>query len=460
MIESNCTPLLTGLGKKACFITLGCKVNQYESDVMAAAFRKAGYQTVDREDKDVGVNDVYVINSCTVTSTGDKKTRQILHRCRRENPNAVIALTGCFVQAFPQRAEELSDWDVLCGNTARRELLELVERAALQKTRIVKIDRHERGEKFEDMELPMSQHKTRAFVKIEDGCNRFCSYCIIPYARGRVRSKPIDAIKAEIQKLADAGYREIVLVGINLSSYGQDLGLRLIDAVEACCNVPGVKRVRLGSLEPELLTHEDLARMAKLPQFCAQFHLALQSGSDGVLRRMNRHYDKKEYARIVNDIRDCFENPSVTTDIMTGFPGETEEEHRESMAFAKEIALSQMHVFEYSPREGTPAAKLPQLSPQIKKQRTLEMLAVKKENEANFLLTQLGKTAEVLLESHFTEAAGLLRAEGYTRNYTPVYVDFPADTDPNTLRGKIVTVRLNDIFMGHMVAASIEDQNQ
>lgn len=446
-----------GSKKTACFITLGCKVNQYESDCMAAAFRAAGYRTADRED--AGVHDIYVINSCTVTSTGDKKTRQLLHRCRRQNPNAVIALTGCFVQAFPERAKALSDWDVLCGNTARKELLRLVEQAMREKTKIVKIDSHERGERFEPMELPMAQHKTRAFVKIEDGCNRFCSYCIIPYARGRVRSKPIDELVAEIQKLIAAGYREIVLVGINLSSYGQDLGLRLIDAIEACCGVPGVRRVRLGSLEPELLTHADLERMAKLTQFCPQFHLALQSGSDGVLRRMNRHYDKKEYARIVSDIRDCFENPSITTDIMTGFPGETEEEHLESMEFAKEIALSQMHVFEYSPREGTPAAKLPQLSPDIKKRRTIEMLAVKKQNEANFMRTQLQTTAEVLLESHFTATATALRAEGYTRNYTPVVMDFPVDTDPDTLRGRILTVRLEELGLGHLIAVPMNEQD-
>ncbi len=445
---------ITPKNKFVCFITLGCKVNQYESDMMQEQFEKAGYTCFDRNDKKEKA-DIYVINSCTVTSTGDKKTRQILHRCRRENPDAVIALTGCFVQAFPDKAKALSDWNVLCGNTERKILLPLVEQYLENGQNIVCIDSHQKGECFEPMQVERFAHKTRAFLKIEDGCNRFCSYCIIPYARGRVRSKPIDALVKEVSMLTYQGYREIVLVGINLSSYGQDLGLRLIDAVEACCSVPGVGRIRLGSLEPELLTYEDLARMAKLKPFCPQFHLALQSGSDGVLKRMNRHYDKKEYARIVGDIRDCFENASITTDIMTGFPGETEEEHIESMAFAREIKLSQMHVFEYSPREGTPAAKLPQLSAQVKARRTDEMLLVKKENEQAFLQTQLGWISEVLLESHFTVTQESLRAEGYTRNYTPVYIDFPPDSDKASLRGQVLRCEMTGIEDGHMIAKPI-----
>lgn len=443
--------------RQVCFITLGCKVNQYESDLMASRFAASGYRCVDREDKTAAPSDVYVINSCTVTQMSDKKTRQLLHRCRRENPDAVIALTGCFVQAFPDKAKALSDWDILCGNTKRSILPGLVEQFLENRQPIVCVDPHQKDEAYEPMQVEGYAHKTRAFVKIEDGCNRFCSYCIIPYARGRVRSKSLADLEAEITGLAASGYKEIVLVGINLSSYGQDIGLRLIDAVETCCKVPGIKRVRLGSLEPELLTHEDLSRMAALPQFCDQFHLALQSGSDGVLRRMNRHYDKKEYARIVADIRDCFENPSITTDIMTAFPGETEEEHAESMAFAKEIRLSQMHVFEYSPREGTPAAKLPQLPPAIKKRRTDEMFAVKHENEQAFLQTQVGKRAEVLIESHFTATPISLRAEGYTRNYTPVYVDFDPETDPKLLRGRILAVTLTGVTDGHMIAMPMEN---
>ncbi len=454
MIHNNAD---SSAARQVCFVTLGCKVNLYESDLMAAQFAKVGYTCVDREDKPEKPSDVYIINSCTVTSTGDKKTRQILHRCRRENPNAVIALTGCFVQAFPDKAKELDGWDILCGNTQRKIMLPLVEQVLTAGGKIVQIDEHTNDEKFESLQIPFFAHKTRAFVKIEDGCNRFCSYCIIPYARGRVRSKPITELKTEVAQLAASGYQEIVLVGINLSSYGQDLGLRLIDAVEACCSLPGVKRVRLGSLEPELLTHQDLERMAALPQFCPQFHLSLQSGSDGVLKRMNRHYDKAEYARIVNDIRDCFENASITTDIMTGFPGETDEEHIESMQFAKDIKLSQMHVFEYSPREGTAAAKLPQLSPQIKAKRTDEMLTVKHENEQAFLETQVGTVGQVLLESHFIETPVSLRAEGYTCNYTPVYIDFSPDTDKDTLKGRILTCKLTGIANGHAIGVPVNE---
>ncbi len=442
---------------RVCFITLGCKVNSYESDLMQNQFAAAGYLCFDREDKGREAADIYVINSCTVTAMGDKKTRQLLHRCRRENPDAIIALTGCFVQAFPEKAKALTDWNILCGNTERKILLSLVEQYRVTKENIVRIDEHRKGETFEPMQVKSHAHHTRAFVKIQDGCNRFCSYCIIPYARGRVRSKSIGDLVGEVTALTLSGYREIVLVGINLSSYGQDLGLGLIDAIEACCGVPGVGRIRLGSLEPELLTHEDLTRMAAQKQFCPQFHLALQSGSDGVLKRMNRHYDKKEYKRIVDDIRDCFQNASITTDIMTGFPGETEEEHIESMAFAKEIALSQMHVFEYSPREGTPAAKLAQLPPAVKSRRTDEMLAVKKQNEQAFLQTQLDKEVEVLLESHFTVTPISLRAEGYTRNYTPVYIDFAPDADREALRGKLLRCKTVGIQNGHMIAKPIEE---
>ncbi len=442
------------LQPSVCLITLGCKVNQYESDLLAAQFAAGGFRVLDGEEK----ADIYVINSCTVTAVGDKKTRQILHRCRRENPAALIALTGCFVQAFPERAELLPEWDILCGNTRRRDLLRLVRRAMETGEKVVQVEAHLPNETFEPMQVPSFAHKTRAFVKIEDGCNRFCSYCIIPYARGRVRSKALSDLEHEVSALAAAGYREIVLIGINLSSYGMDIGLRLIDAVEACCRVPGVCRVRLGSLEPELLTHADLKRMAALPQFCPQFHLALQSGSDSVLKRMNRHYDTAEYLRIVQDIRDCFENPAITTDIMVGFPGETEEEHLQSIAFAKAVGFAQMHVFTYSAREGTPAAKLPQLDGQVKKARTTQMLACKAELEDAFLRSQIGKKAEIILESHVTAQGGSFYAEGYTRNYTPVYLKGESEKELAALRGRLLLVELVGERDGRAAAKLIEEK--
>ncbi len=441
-----------------CFITLGCKVNQYESNLMAAQFAAAGFRVFDREDKAGEKADIYVINSCTVTATGDKKTRQILHRCRRENPDALIALTGCFVQASPQKAKLLPEWDVLCGNTQRKDLLRLIRLAIDTGEKVTQVDAHLSGEAFEPMQVSGFTHKTRAIVKIEDGCNRFCSYCVIPYARGRVRSKALPDLEREVKTLADAGYREIVLVGINLSSYGMDLGLRLIDAVESCCRIPGVSRVRLGSLEPELLTHADLVRMARLPQFCPQFHLSLQSGSDSVLKRMNRHYDTAEYLRIVQDIRDCFENPAITTDIMVGFPGETEEEHLQSIAFARTVGFAQMHVFTYSAREGTPAARMPQLDGQVKKARTGEMLACKAALEETFLQSQIGKRAEVLLESHITAQGETFCAEGYTRNYTPVYLTGESKEALAALRGKLLLVELAEGKDGRVAAKLISEK--
>lgn len=298
------------------FTTLGCKVNQYETQILMQMFASEGFDICDKNED----ADVCVINSCTVTDTGDKKTRQILRKTKRESPNAVIALTGCLPQAFPDIGDKLPEADIITGTKNRRGLIDAVKKCLATGERVINIAPHVKNEEFEAMSAAEFHERTRAFVKIEDGCERYCSYCIIPTARGPVRSKPIEAIVAELSELAKQDYKEIVLVGINLSCYGKDIGLRLIDAIEAAAKVEGIERIRLGSLEPELITDDDLRRMSLIKEFCPQFHLALQSGCSDTLRRMNRHYTADEYMDMVKKIRGIFNNPSITTDIMVGFP--------------------------------------------------------------------------------------------------------------------------------------------
>ena len=417
---------------RVAFTTLGCKVNQYETEMLSETFAREGYEVVDAED----FADLYVVNSCTVTASGDKKTRQLLRRLKKQNPGALAALTGCYPQAFPDEAAAIPEADIVTGSRNRAGLLAAVRTACETGQRVVAIQPHERGEGFEPMRVSDLRGRTRAFVKIEDGCERYCSYCIIPKARGPVRSKPPEELRAELADLAANGYREVVLAGINLSSYGKELGLRLIDAVELACSVEGIKRVRLGSLEPELLTGEDIARMAKLRKFCPQFHLALQSGCDRTLRAMNRHYDTAEYARIAADIRRAFENPSLTTDIMVGFPGETEEDFAESLAFAREMGFAKAHVFASSPRPGTAAANRPgQVPNAVKEERSRRMIAATQQTKAAFFQAQLGRVETVLFEQEVAPHV----YDGYTANYTPVKVSSAKD-----LRGKILPVLLRE----------------
>ena len=379
---------------RAAFTTLGCKVNQYETEMLAELFAKEGYEVVEPHD----FADLYVVNSCTVTASGDRKTRQLLRRLKKQNPAAKAALTGCYPQAFPEEAAAIPEADIVTGSKNRAGLLAAVSRAFQTGQRVVAIEPHEKGESFEHMSVTGLRGRTRAFVKIQDGCERYCSYCIIPKARGPVRSKPLAEIRAELQNLAANGYREAVLVGINLSSYGKDLGLRLIDAVEEACRVEGIERVRLGSLEPELLTGEDIARMAAQKKFCPQFHLALQSGCD-------------------------------------------KEDFLESLAFVKQMAFAKVHVFAYSRREGTAAAKRPEQAPEsVKEDRSRRMIEATEEVRRAFLMSQLGRTEEVLVETTHSP----LGYEGFTKNYTPVYVNCGPEAC-----GKVCKVRLEAVLEGH-----------
>lgn len=426
------------------FYTLGCKVNQYETQMLSGMFAAEGYDVVHHEEQ----ADVYVVNSCTVTAEGDRKTRQMLRRFRKQNPAARVALTGCFPQAFPDAAEKLPEADIIAGNRERAALVRMVGESLRTGERIVRIAPHEKGEPFERGEPGGAGERTRAFVKIEDGCERYCAYCIIPAARGPVRSKPPEEITVELERLAQAGYREAVLTGINLSCYGKDLGLRLADGVAAACRA-GIERVRLGSLEPELLEPADIARLAAQEKLCPQFHMSLQSGCDATLKRMNRHYSAREYEAIADELRRRFENCAITTDIMTGFPGETEEEFEESLAFAKRLGFAKTHVFAYSRRPGTRADKMAdQVENSVKAARAKRMAQAMEESRAKYLEAQVGKSLRVLFETRAGETW-----EGYAENYVPVCVVSAED-----LHGSIRGVRVTGVTGGACTAV-LENEN-
>ena len=426
---------------RAAFYTLGCKVNQYESHILMQLFAADGFEIVDPQE----VADVYVVNSCTVTATSDQKTRQILRRLRRQNPAAVVALTGCFAQAFPEAAGAIPEADVVTGARERASLLAAVRQVLAGGGRVVAVAPHQKGEPFEPMASVGQFERTRAILKIQDGCERYCAYCIIPTARGPSRSKPLPDLAAELAALQKAGYQEVVLAGINLSCYGQEQGLRLLDAVRLACE-SGIPRVRLGSLEPELLTEEDVAAMSRLPALCDQFHLSLQSGCDATLRRMNRHYTAGEYLAIVKRLRRYFPGCAITTDVMVGFPGETDEEFAASVAFVRQVGFAKAHVFAYSPRPGTRAAAMQgQLTRAVKEQRSAHMQQAAQEGRRAFLAAQVGRVLPVLLESD---------REGHTPNYAPVRLDRPGRS------GEILATKITGVQGDSCTGSAIETETK
>ncbi len=413
------------------FYTLGCKVNQYETEVMREAFEKNGHTVVSSSMP----FDVIIINSCTVTAESDRKTRQAVHRFKKQNPNAVVVLTGCMAQAFSEDAKALTDADIVIGNTDVSKIYEKV--CEYNNNRIFEVIPHPRDERFNTVSIESFAERTRAYMKIQDGCDRFCTYCIIPTARGWLRSKPIDEIKKEAEALSQNGYVEAVLVGINLTSYGKETGgeLNICDAVEAVAEVADIKRIRLGSLEPDHITDEMLLRLKAVDKFCPQFHLSLQSGCDATLRRMNRHYDTAFYRDLVNRIRATFPDAAITTDIMVGFAGEDENEFSQNLAFATEIGFAKAHVFAYSRREGTMAYNMPnQVTRAEKSRRSRMMIETTAKTEAEFIKSYLGKTVEVLFESQENNYA-----VGYTKNY--LYVKVKSD-NPHT--GELLNVKITD----------------
>lgn len=429
------------------FYTLGCKVNQYETEVMREAFKKLDFNVVD----DNEAFDVMVINSCTVTAESDRKTRQVLHRFKKQNPNAVIVLTGCMVQALSDGARTLTDADIIIGNKDVSKIAERVCEFLENRIPYFDVSLHGKTDEFNTPSIESFAERTRAYMKIQDGCDRFCTYCIIPTARGWLRSKPLSDIKTEAEGLAENGYSEVVLVGINLTSYGKEKNseFNICDAVEAVSKIDGIRRIRLGSLEPDHITDEMLFRLKAVDKFCPQFHLSLQSGCDETLKRMNRHYDTAFYRDLVNRIRKIFDDSAITTDIMVGFAGETEEEFSKSVAFAKEIGFAKAHIFAYSRRNGTMAYNMPnQITRSEKSRRSREMINATLQSEYDFIDSYLNKTVEVLFE---TAENGF--AVGYTKNYLRVRVKSDFAHTGEILKVKI-TQRDGDCAVGKFAASN------
>ena len=426
------------------FHTLGCKVNQYDTQAMLERFRDAGYLIVPFD----GEADVYVVNTCTVTGTGDRKSMQIARRLRREHPDSEVILAGCLAQ---RRGEELLETGarLILGTQRRGEVVALLEDAVRRGVRLCAVSELTQETPFEPLSIIGQEEHTRAILKIQEGCNNRCTYCIIPSVRGPIRSRPVEEIAREAARLSEAGFTELVLTGIHLTSYGRDLHQgTLLDAIEAVQSTPGVRRIRLGSLEPTVATEEFATRLAKMDKVCPQFHLALQSGSDGVLRRMARRYNTTQYLAAVDNLRRAFSTCALTTDILTGFPGETEEEYEETRAMIRRVGYARIHVFPFSPREGTPAATMPGQLPNAEKERRARaLIALGRETAESYCRSWLGKTAGVLLEEQ-TE-------DGDWLGYTPEYIQVTVPDGPACRQGALVSVLLSALTPEGMTGTAL-----
>lgn len=433
-----------GRNKKVGMSTLGCRVNQYETEAMAEKFIQEEYDIVDFED----YADVYVVNTCTVTNMGDKKSRQMIHRARKKNSNAVIAVVGCYSQIAPDKVSEIEGVDVVLGTRNKGDVVYWVSRVSYEGKKIVKVNEVLKNKTFEDLKIDEYQKRTRAFLKIQDGCNRFCSYCAIPFARGAVCSKSPDKIIEEVEKLSRNNFKEIILSGIHIASYGTDIDgdwnlLRILQEID---KVKGIDRVRIGSIDPQFFTEGVIEKMSKLEKLCPHFHLSLQSGCDETLKRMNRRYTTSEYEKIVYEIRNAIENASITTDIIVGFPGETEEEFNKTYDFLNRIALSKMHVFKYSRRSGTKAADMPgQVDGKTKDERSSKVLELDKKLEKKFMNKFLGYNMDVLYEQEIDNDGTYF--EGYTPNYIKVITKCEKALN---LEGKILCTQLEGTKDGYI----------
>ena len=403
--------------RKAALHNLGCKVNAYETEAMQEMLEQNGYEIVPFAEG----ADVYVINTCTVTNMADRKSRQMLHRARKMNPNAVVVAAGCYVQAQGAKADECID--IIIGNNKKKDLIAILDehfaKIEEKEPQVELIDIAHTHE-YEEMRVSRQAEHTRANVKVQDGCNQFCSYCIIPYARGRVRSRKMEDVLAEVHTLASNGYQEIVLTGIHLSSYGIDTGENLLELIRAVHQVEGILRIRLGSLEPRIITREFAEGIAALPKMCPHFHLSLQSGCNATLKRMNRRYTAEEYYEKCELLREVFDHPALTTDVIVGFPGETEEEFQESKAFLEKVNFYETHIFKYSRRQGTKAAEMKEQVPEhVKTERSNQLIALGKVNKKAFEDRLVGQTVEVLMEEEIQRDSETWQI-GHTREYVKV----------------------------------------
>lgn len=421
--------------KKVAFYTLGCKVNQYETEAMIELFEHAGYEHVPSEE----YADVYVINTCTVTHMSDRKSRQYIRRVKKKNPNSVIVVVGCYSQVAPEEILDIEEVNLVMGTNDRRHIVEKVESVNCN-DKISTVDDIMKVKEFEEIEITQTNGRTRAFMKIQDGCDRFCTYCIIPYARGRVRSRDLDNIVEEVKILAEKGYKEVVLTGIHVASYGKDIKdkeVRLLDVIKAVNEIDGIERIRTSSVEPILFTDEFVEEISKMEKVCPHFHLSLQSGCDSTLDRMNRRYTTKEYKEIVDRLREAMPDVAITTDVIVGFPGETNEEFKQTYEFLKDIELSQMHIFKYSPRKGTPAASMDnQIDPQIKHMRSEKLIALSKQNFDKFAEKFIGREMDVLFEEKTKSG----KYEGLTTNYMRVEAMSDEDISGQIRKVKIIGI--------------------
>jgi len=423
---------------KVAFATLGCRVNQYETEAMTEKFIKEGYKVVPFE----GYADVYVINTCTVTNMSDKKSRQMISRARRTNEDAVIAAVGCYSQIAPEEVAKIEGVDVVLGTKNKGDIVYWVNRAREEREQVIQVEDVLRNDVFEDLRIDEYQERTRAFLKIQDGCNRFCSYCLIPFARGAVCSKEPEKIINEVKELATHGFKEIILSGIHIASYGADLSgdWNLVRILQEIDTVDGIERVRIGSIDPQFFTEGVIEKISSLKKLCPHFHLSLQSGCDETLKRMNRRYTTSEYRKIVEDLRQNIKNVSITTDIITGFPGETEEEFNITYEFLKKIKLSKMHIFKYSPRKGTKAAEMKkQVDGKVKDERSSKLIELDKELEREFMSKFVGESMSVLYEQKHNGLEGVY--EGYTANYIKVVANSSKELQEQIINTKLMKIK-------------------
>lgn len=425
--------------KKAALHNLGCKVNAYETEAMQHLLEEAGYEIVPFTQK----ADVYVINTCSVTNMADRKSRQMLHKAKKNNPDSIVVAAGCYVQTSEKEVLNDLSVDIVIGNDRKHDLVRLLEEYSLDSVNDTVDDINDGKHDFEELFIDQTKEHTRAFIKVQDGCNQFCSYCIIPYARGRVRSRRFENVIAEVERLAANGFKEVVLTGIHLSSYGVDFeeAVGLLELIQAVNAEKGIERIRLGSLEPKIVTEHFASELSKLDKICPHFHLSLQSGCDATLKRMNRKYTTKEYERGCELLRKYFVHPAITTDVIVGFPGETEEEFEQTKAYLEHIHFYEMHIFKYSKRKGTRAAVMPdQIDEQIKAARSEKLIALGHDMSKEFRKFYIGKNEEVLFEEK-----AVIGDKEYFVGYTKEYVKVAKETDEN-LENQIVSGRISGML--------------
>ncbi|MEE1102173.1 MAG: tRNA (N(6)-L-threonylcarbamoyladenosine(37)-C(2))-methylthiotransferase MtaB [Agathobacter sp.] len=430
--------------KKAALHNLGCKVNAYETEAMQHLLEDAGYEIVPFTE----TADVYVINTCSVTNMADRKSRQMLHKAKKNNPESIVVATGCYVQTKEQEAIEDLAIDIIIGNNRKHELVELINDyiKAHDKSMDAVLDINDGNQDYEELYIEKTAEHTRAFIKVQDGCNQFCSYCIIPYARGRVRSRNAENVVEEVKRLASNGFKEVVLTGIHLSSYGVDCGDNLLNLIKKVHEVEGIERIRLGSLEPRLITEEFAKELSTLKKICPHFHLSLQSGCDETLKRMNRKYTSAEYKNGCDILRKYFKHPAITTDVIVGFPGETDEEFKTTKAFLEDIHFYEMHIFKYSKRQGTRAAVMANQIPEpVKTKRSAILFDIEKKMSDEFRKYYVGSTQEVLFEEQ-VQIDGIEYYVGYTKEYVKVAA-VGKNLENKLVSGTITGVLKDDIYI-------------